>query len=918
MDPGAPSKEVSPSSLTESKAAHGPARTGERPKKRSSDRKSRKAAERSSFAPSFFLEGEKIAGGLPAGQAKERAVSSGEAASEAANQLLEVAADPAKSDACSALPQVGQPDVSPTSRGEWTDFPSSAYPFIMETPAKTPEAGAQTEGIAAVPHQGKGFGSCSLEDSIMVEPSPIASTSNLKKRTSDGRSKKSGKPAAEPPEPSAGMNRLPKTGTATDVDAVDQGNSTPLEQPGGSRGPFPALKMVEGPEGKKDEDSIAAAGGNSCSEQLPASAHKTSPVKPEPLAKIKDASSTRRGQEVRLAALEQLAEAVSCLRVASSPRRGNQRASEENAGEPKSQLHVDFGRQEAMMKSDPGPAAACKETGQPEKGPSPTKGKGRAAGNLVRDAEATGHVSNEPLVDETIKGVPEGMTGKSSSGVNPFFPSGFEAEQALGAEIHEKPRGHPSDRRRKEGRDGSSELASRQDLSAKPAKRGSDGKSKKAVGSPEQPVLAATKPDPSRGQRPPGAELNYALEETEFVDENRNIKSFPPGHPVLWDGNTMSLFGPFGPPGPAAVEEAGSKSQCPFLKYQGKAAADLRKEQLSPPEPLRGPSGGRWADMPDLPEDSAAGEVREALIEASLLVTAGDKTRERRKKTRQAALDRVAKDNAKAEEDRALSSVFTEAGAGGVDLSDKVPSFGLSSSELAVMEEKTAALTTGAGAEGREVIVPSAELPAPWEGNKEVIALQALTTALVGGPGEPTGSSEGTEVDKQRASECPGSLGSEAGVDKASKDVPTTEAASANKPQGSSEPLEQGAANEPVVFQPALPAGQEEPTRKAAEQMNAQAPVSEAGPSVAGGLRSVAERPDRAARETKREERARPVEQIKGYMRPTKSRGLPPPPLRAAAPEPGKRRPAKADGPGPHRQERAYGSFGRGSLSPSV
>ncbi|KAL8164673.1 UNVERIFIED_CONTAM: hypothetical protein K2H54_001636 [Gekko kuhli] len=887
MGPGAASKEASCSSLTENRTAHGSAGAGEKPRKRSGDGKSRRAAERSFFGPLFPPETEKSTSGLPieasrADQTREKAVSDKEPGLEATSRLLEAAVDTAKSQAPSTAPQAGKPSAPTPWKGEWADFPSSAYPFIMETPTKAPEcptsfaADAQTEG-AGVSEKGKGPSPIGAEGSVVAEPSSVLSTSKPKKRTNDGRSKKSGKYAAQQPETNTDVNRPSQTdGTAKETGSVGKSNSTLLEQPGGSPAECPAVKLAKGPEGKKDKDSSTAL-KNSCSEEAPLSAQRTSPVKQEPLAKTKDAPSARKGQEISLAALEHLAEAITSPQ-AHTPLK---ELAKEEPKIPGDEGQIPQVHEVLEAKLDiAGPTAACREAGQMEKGPD----------ILLRDPEAAGQIPHVPAADEMSKGVDEGMAGKSKASVDHPFPSGAKAEGVLGAEISDKPKGHSSERRRKEPRDGTSDPASRQDPSVKLAKRGSDGKSKKTTSPPEQPVLLPAKADPNQERHPKAAGLGYALEGTEFVDENRNIKNFPPGHPMLWDGNTVSLLGPFSLP----LEEASSRSQCPFLSYQGKVTAGLTKEELSPSEGVGDSSRG---DKLDLQEDSAAVEFREAMIEASLLVKAGDKTREKRKKAKQASSDQVAKQEARAE-DQAPSSVSAEVEGGGVNLLDKTLVFQLSSSASAVMEEKaaqsTVAAASGSCSAGRGVVTPPAEIPDPWENNKEAVVLQALTAALVGGSGEPAGSSEGAKVGEQRISECPESLGSKARVDKASEDVPAVQATPASKPQGYSEPPEQGDTNKLAI-------GQEEAAGEAAERMVA---GSETGPSAAVGLQAVAERPDQAPRESKREERARAPEQIKGYMRPTKARGLPPPPLRAAAPEPGKRRPVKPDGPGPLRQER--------------
>ncbi|XP_051662001.1 microtubule-associated protein 4 isoform X3 [Manacus candei] len=72
-------------------------------------------------------------------------------------------------------------------------------------------------------------------------------------------------------------------------------------------------------------------------------------------------------------------------------------------------------------------------------------------------------------------------------------------------------------------------------------KRGYDGSSKKTRSASKQPVLPETEPE--RGEALPalGSQLEYGMEGTDFVDENRNIKNFPAGPQKLWNNKGSDL-----------------------------------------------------------------------------------------------------------------------------------------------------------------------------------------------------------------------------------------------------------------------------------------------------------------------------------------------------------------------------------------
>ncbi|XP_062978277.1 uncharacterized protein LOC134395923 isoform X2 [Elgaria multicarinata webbii] len=898
------------SGTPESKTVLSSAGVGEKPRKRNSDGKSRKAAERISFGPPFFLEVEDSAVRLPTevgGPDQTEAITDGSrdgADVLAASRLPEAAADIAKPQARTSL--VEKATGAPSKASEWVDFPSSAYPFLLEMPGKQMERPAvlETAAQAKGTDKGKGPSFPILEGSPVADSTAALPTSKPKKRTSDGRSKKSGKSPSEQPfflETTSDMDKpsqkadVPKEAGAADKGHVPVG-ATPLEQSESSPAQLPAAKPLSKTEGKQGE-GINTATKDNCFEPPPTSDQKTRTTSKSGLfAQSKETPVTDEGQE---ASREQRAKDITDPLKPPFPELAAEELRKLGPPGQSPQVHSTVEAEPEPVR----PAAVQNEVAKTEKAPpSPREGKGKGPEHLLEDAKATGLVP----VDEASRGAEEGKNRQDWSSPERPFPLGTKAEAELGLDAEAKPKEPSSPRRSKEERGGGSDLASRKDPFAKPAKRGSDRKSRKAASAPQMPPDPQAEADASEGQHLQLGGFECGVEGMEFVDENRNIKGLPPGHQMHWEENPLSLFGSFAPSGSGAGGEAASRSQglgCPFLEHPGRFLSELSKEQPFLPEILKVVSQNEQRDRHDLQENLSKLEGSEATIEASLVMKAGDETREKRKKSKRPPSERLVKRDDRTGKDQALST--TLAADGRINLPDGAQDSGLALLELPVEEEsKMAAGREGSGSAGKGTSVPPGELPALWDIQGEAAALQALTTALVGGPAGPVALAESST--EERTSGCLDSLGSEAGVDKLLEDVPVEEAGSANKPKALSEHLESDDVSKPKISPPGQTASVEEAEllREVAERPDSRSLGSEAGEGAAA-LIAQADRGDQVAGETKKEGRARAAQQIKGYMRPTKSRGLPPPSLRVAAQEPGRRRPAKPDGPNLQRQEKA-------------
>nr|XP_030122741.3 microtubule-associated protein 4 isoform X1 [Taeniopygia guttata]XP_032602997.2 microtubule-associated protein 4 isoform X1 [Taeniopygia guttata] len=113
-------------------------------------------------------------------------------------------------------------------------------------------------------------------------------------------------------------------------------------------------------------------------------------------------------------------------------------------------------------------------------------------------------------------------------------------------------------------------------------KRGYDGSSKKAKNASRQPVPLEAEPDRSEAQPAVGSGLEGGVEDTDLVDENRNIKNFPTGPQKLWN-NKGSDFKSMSQT-PASGPGDGGDAPCGLPK-QGEQGAGTGGLPPHPPPP---------------------------------------------------------------------------------------------------------------------------------------------------------------------------------------------------------------------------------------------------------------------------------------------------------------------------------------------
>ncbi|KAM6452661.1 uncharacterized protein PHA67_018882 isoform 2-T2 [Liasis olivaceus] len=867
----------------------------EKPKKRSSNGKSRKAEERSSFRQPFFSSVESSRDLLPSqqgwpDQTKQRADYPKEGTDIlAASQLLESAADAVKQHSPPPVTLTEHAKGAPAGPGERVDLPPSAYPFILEAPGKQTECQALTESTVQAketgsPNQNKGLSLTGLESPPGGDPTLVLPTSKPKKRSSDGKSKKSEKSPSEQPLFLEKKSDVIKPSKKTDV-AKETGSpekSQVPELPGATKVHVPAEKLLEKTGGSQ--------GKSPCFEQLPTPEEKPSTAKTEELTKTKETLSSEKEQEANL---EQFGE-------------GPPKPHVDLPQVPEELKIQDTERQSLqvpeVLEVKPEPSGEHHKLARTEEVPSSDGSKEEASQHLLKDAKPTGQVPAKLFVDETFRGEEKGKSRQDMPSVEQSVHSLGRSDTGtvLDAERKTKTKGSTASRSSRQKKDAGSDLLDQQAPLAKPEKKGSEKKSKKALIVPPQPVVAQTKEEVNKEQPCRAGGLDFTVGEAEVVDENRNIKDFPSGHQLRWEEDLTDVFEPA-----STLDETASESQgtrCPFLEHPSKFADALSKEQPFLPKLLQDPEQGDQKILEELQENLARLEGREAVAEASLLMKAGDEIREKRKKSKRAPADRLFKP--KTEKDQVSSLIES----GGINLCGK-----MQGSPEVVVEEKPkmapvlVAEIEGSGSVGEASDFPM-EMPTLKESGKENAILQAITTALDGASSEPGTLAENRKEAELRTSECPDSSGSKTRTDKPPEDVPVEEVSSAHKPKVSSDHLEPDDGNEAKISPLVQPASKEEAglLGEATEPKDVQNLGLAAGEQLESISPAVADHGDQGPRETKKAGRARAAQQMKGYMRPTKSRGLPPPPppLRDAVQEQGRRRPAKSDAPVLHRQEK--------------
>ncbi|XP_074898649.1 microtubule-associated protein 4 isoform X2 [Buteo buteo] len=437
-------------------------------------------------------------------------------------------------------------------------------------------------------------------------------------------------------------------------------------------------------------------------------------------------------------------------------------------------------------------------------------------------------------------------------------------------------------------------------------KRDYDGSRKKAKNASEQPVFLETKPNRSEVQPPMGSEVEYGMEGMDFVDENRNVKNFPVGAQMLWN-NKGSDFKSFAQTAVTGHGNTGNVSPG-FPKQTDEGA---RSKGLTPPEAVTEKSSkepGSGAKEEIETQKSCEQPINLGHKEHGKGVSKEDgKTKEAGSEDGSEAgkplyLDHSVKQDITSKKDEVHLSPAAKVDNKEIRTTDKKHNTDSTSSDLPqkVADSKNRPAPVDAkGTEKLEATVSSGEkdtgsifpeLPAIPESKAEAAVSQVVAEALMENKAEEA-ELDGGKKSEQSSLKCPGSLDNKASEAEAAglnlTAAQTTKISTKDDNKGHPRLAEEDAAHGGETHlkdAPALKSEVDKPqdTTKEKEEECEQKAVKEA-----------------------KKERVKAAEQVKGYMRPTKSRGVPTLPARSAAPDREKQRQLKPTGMSRQRQEKA-------------
>ncbi|XP_006260569.3 microtubule-associated protein 4 isoform X2 [Alligator mississippiensis] len=914
-------------------------KAADKPKKRTGDGKSKKV-EKTYFQQPIFLEAKADPSGLSAvvetdDKTKEISVDNKSKGSglTTGEHLLEGSTDATQVQGPTTLvTETWQEGIA--GKG---DLSLSEQTFVLEAktdaarfPASAERVG-KTKGVSMT-EKNKDSECSALEQPPVTGSSVTPVMDKPRKRGSDGRRKKSEKSAFEQALP------LETKVEAHNLPAVVQTAEKPKDTAFADRGKEPDSSTAECwlgsltdtaevhvpiAEPVQEKPKIQGSDGKSLCENLGPSDPKMDTAKPELVIKSKEPLPIEKGKELDFAMLEPLVEDRTDVAKAHAP------IPEAMTEKPKKKA---VGVKSKKVESRPEPHAALEAKMDQSKSPGmaekvdETKGP-CAAGkevdfaaleSLLEDLTDTAKVQAPvmPLEAEKTELDGKGKSAKAEVGLEqPFFlqpRAGAAGLPGSGTEIGDKMTEGTCPEKKKGVGFTLFEYPAVADPSPglvpdKPKKRGSEGKNKKVKSVSDWPVVEA-KTDKRQVQPPLVAELEYSMEEMGFVDENRNIRNFPPGHRMLWD-HKVDLFAPFAQAGAAGF---GQTSKVCSDQNQGlestlpeHPAKDGRGQVLPLPEVALEDTGresrtrdkkGKHKQKPY--EHPVKLESRGAGIEASSSGMEGDKAKETAAEDKltgkQPSPDCKGIRDAKVGRDDVHVPTLAEKDDKEIGFADKRQSE-CTSLEHVVQEADPknetvlpgAKVTDKAGETGfvaeKGVGSVAPERPMLWENKAEAVALQVLAAALVENKAEGTGLSEPSLLESSRGS------GNEAEVaDAAGRGAPTEDISPVDAAKGHCEPSREDGAAE-------LEAGLKD-VRALKPEKDKQADLMQK--KVAGSGQKV-------VKEKKKEEKVKAAEQIKGYMRPTKSRGLPAPPPRPAVQDREKQRQLKSNGMNRQRHERA-------------
>ncbi|XP_043397703.1 microtubule-associated protein 4 isoform X11 [Chelonia mydas] len=933
------------------------AKVADKPKKRTSDGKNKKA-EKSYFQQPFFLEVKEDTSSLPAVMEKDDKTKKifftdkgKETDFTIAEHLLEGATATVKVQGPTTTLVTEEPKNGMTGKSEKAEFSISEQPLLLETKTDAAKLSASAETISKTKEDS--LMDKSIETEFTTDSSRALMTDKPKKEDSDRKGKKAEKSSFEQPfllETKTDTRKLPtvveKAEKIKEMGFADIGKEPIFTTAGLQLENLTDTTTVQVPTMKliTEKPKIKESNEKSFFEQLVPSDYEMDTAKSKTLFKTKETHSSDKAKQTDFTTLDHLLEDITDTAKAHIPitelvaDKPKKRCSDgkskkiENSAEHLAVLEAktDSVKLPAVVEE----ADKIKEIHSTDKS---KETQFTTSEHLLEDITDTAKIQTPitPLVTGKAKENNENST-KADVGLEKPFLLETKVDTATlpgGAdEIVDKTEAVTSSDKNREA--GFTILEHRTTIEPGPAlvpnkckKRGNDGKNKKAKNASEQPVLLETKTDKSKIQPPIVTDLEYQMEEMGLVDENQNIRNFSSEHQMLWD-NKVDLFTPYTQSRAAGVDRVGKA--CSIDKNQGLASIfpeypikdDGSKVPLPPGVVLEGTNeessmgDKREKNKHSHSEHSVNLEGEEAGVPAFTSVKEGDKSKvtsagEKKKKGKCPALDSPVKQDAKAGRDEVHTSILAEFDDKEISFTDEKQSTECASLEHLVKETDAVKGTIPTDAkvmdkmEGssyageKDVGCISPELTVQGENKAEAVVLQVLAAAVVVNKTKETelGERKETELGERKKSEqsfpeCPVSLEKKTDAAEAAdvilRDAQTEEISPTDKIKGHSEHSEGDAADK-------IEAGLKDfQALKSEEDKCADLPQKK----IDGSGQKV-------LKETKKEERVKATEQIKGYMRPTKSRGLPTPPPRPAVQDREKPRQLKANGMSRQRQEKA-------------
>ncbi|KAG6924897.1 microtubule associated protein 4, partial [Chelydra serpentina] len=924
------------------------AKVADKPKKRTSDGKNKKV-EKSYFQQPFFPEGKEDTSSLPAVMEKDDAtkkISFTDKGKETdfttAEHLLKGVPATMKVQGPTTTLVTEEPKNGITGKSEKAEFSISEQPLLFETTTDATKLPASADTISKTKEES--LMDKSKETEFTTDSSRALMTDKPKEKGSDRKGTKGEKISFEQPfllETKTDTSKLPtvveKAEKMKEIGFADISKELLFTTTGHQLENLTDTTKVQVPPMKltTEKPKIKESNEKSFFEQLVPSDYKMGTAKSETLIKTKETHSSDKGKGADFTTLEHLLEDITDAAkahipitelVAEKPKKRRSDGKNKKAENSAEHLAVLEAKTDSVKLS-----AVVEEADKIKETHSTDRGKETqftTSEHLLEDITDTAKIQTPitPLVTGKPKENNENST-KADVGLEKPFLLETKVDAATlpgGAdEIVDKTEAVSSTDKNKVA--GFTILDHRTMTDPSPAlvtskskKRGNDGKSKKGKNASEQPVLLETKTDKSKIQPPIVTDLEYQMEEMGLVDENQNIKNFPSEHQMLWD-NKAALFTPYTQSRAVGVNRVGKA--CSIDKNQGLASIfpeypvknEGRQVPLPPAVVLEGtnkePSTGdkREKNKHNRYEHSVKLEGEEADVQAFTSVKEDDEIKvtsagDKKKKGKRPSLDSPVKQDAKAGREEVHTSILAE-------IDDKELSFTeKQSSENASLEHlvketdaikgtiptdaKVTDKMEGSSCAGEKAVgCISPELTVQWENQAEAVVLQVLAAAEVVSETKETDLGE-RKKSEQSFPECPVSLEKNPDAAEAAsvtlRDAQTEEISPIDKMKGHSEHSEGDAAD-------TMEAGLKDfQALKSEEDKCADLPQKK----IDGSEQKV-------VKETKKEERVKATEQIKGYMRPTKSRGLPTPSPRPAVQDREKPRQLKANGMSRQRQEKA-------------